>query len=200
MSPRTISRRSPAVAANGRFSARPVEKLSRTRIRARGLDGQSVNSTRCEPMKPAPPVTTKNGCHSHDCNIGSPLARLRDLSGPGSRCPGRGRPGGTPPGAGKNVEHDRPLVGRAPPVRHVRRRLPEVPRLEVVLHAVLDADPLPLQTYAPLLVGGPAKCRTISRCRTLSRYCTRTFTSLSLITRASLGSSAAHKAGEVNLP
>src|SRR5437899_7932316 len=44
-----------------------------------------------------------------------------------------------------------------------------------------------------------AKCSTISLCLTRHRYCSRTFTSLSRIIGLSPGTSAAIKAGEVNL-
>src|SRR3990172_7853257 len=55
---------------------------------------------------------------------------------------------------GKDVENHGPLVRqRAPAVRHVRGRLPEVAGPDVMLDAVLDADPLALEADAPLLVG-----------------------------------------------
>src|SRR5439155_2157415 len=52
----------------------------------------------------------------------------------------------------EDVEHDAARAERAAAVRHVRRRLPEVAGLHVVLDAVLDADPLALEADAPLLV------------------------------------------------
>src|ERR1700738_102041 len=54
----------------------------------------------------------------------------------------------------EDVEDHGPLVRqRAPAVRHVRRRLPEVTGPDVMLDAVLDPDPLALEADAPLLIG-----------------------------------------------
>src|SRR6266403_2830104 len=52
----------------------------------------------------------------------------------------------------EDVEHDTAHAERAAAVRHVRRRLPEVAGLHVMLDAVLDADPIALEAHAPLLV------------------------------------------------
>src|SRR6266478_7752478 len=49
----------------------------------------------------------------------------------------------------EDVEHDAARAQRAPAVRHVRGRLPEVAGLDVVLDAVRDADPLALEADAP---------------------------------------------------
>src|SRR6266481_3145858 len=46
-----------------------------------------------------------------------------------------------------------PVCPAARAVRHVRRRLPEVAGPDVMLDAVLDADPFALEADAPLLVG-----------------------------------------------
>src|SRR5882724_7919600 len=53
----------------------------------------------------------------------------------------------------EDVEHDAAHTETAPTVGHVRRRLPEIAGLDVMLDAVLDADPLALEADAPLLVG-----------------------------------------------
>src|SRR5206468_4338326 len=53
---------------------------------------------------------------------------------------------------GEDVEDDAALVERPAAVGHVGRRLPEVAGLHVVLDAVLDPDPLALETHTPLLV------------------------------------------------
>src|SRR5882724_1844753 len=54
----------------------------------------------------------------------------------------------------EDVEDHGPLVRqRAPAVRHVRRRLPEVTGPDVMLDAVLDPDPLALEADAPLTSG-----------------------------------------------
>src|SRR4029434_2392790 len=59
MSPRTTSSWRRYRAAKGRLARAPLEKLSSTRTRAPFMRRRS---TRCEPMNPAPPVTSARSC------------------------------------------------------------------------------------------------------------------------------------------
>src|SRR5438105_12607651 len=129
-------------------------------------------------MKPAPPVTTNTSVtrglyHPPSTGKAARGARgRRRMLGRGRRsAPPRRRASrktsvcercGAESGAGppvlvarrrEDVEHDAAHAERAPAVRHVGWRLPEVAGLHVVLDAVLDTDPLALETDAPLLVG-----------------------------------------------
>src|SRR5687768_18310006 len=122
-------------------------------------------------MKPAPPVTTKISVirrlyHPYMWIPAAPRAEDDEMDAPCSRRARARRASARERGGAESasclpvllarrredVEHHAADIERPPAVRHVRRRLPEVAFLHVVLDAVLDADPLALETHAPLLV------------------------------------------------
>src|SRR5579859_2709478 len=79
--------------------------------------------------------------------------RLPRRAGDGRVAVARARAAIIVPRRRKDVEHDAPAGQRAPPVRHVRRRLPKVTGPHRILDPVLDPNPFPLEAHAPLLVG-----------------------------------------------
>src|SRR5437763_4628202 len=167
-SPRTISSRSPAPAANGRLAIEPEEKSSKMRTRAPRWS-TSRRSTTWLPMNPAPPVTTKMSVTRRIvsaciCRGGGVAGRRRPTVGRQNAllqtsarerrgAEARARPAVLLARRGEDVEHDAAHAERTAAVRHVRRRLPEIAGLHVVLDTVLQADPLTLEAHAPLLVG-----------------------------------------------
>src|SRR5438105_5498365 len=167
-SPRTISSRSPAPAANGRLAIEPEEKSSKMRTRAPRWSA-SRRSTTWLPMNPAPPVTTKmsvtrgivSACICRRGafaglrrpTVGQQNALLQTSARERRGAEARARPAVLLARRGEDVEHDAAHAERTAAVRHVRRRLPGIARLHVVLDTVLQTDPLTLEAHAPLLVG-----------------------------------------------